>query len=358
MRGHVTCKRNVETTKNTNSRKNEWIREVPIDAKQPADFTFEGGIRHFAARFDLGDGAEPAELLEIGKLPDFRIDFTATAALIGARSSAHILIMSTDLQESSVPLAEISQGPNAFETFLDRNQIGVIVFAIALAIAAVGVVIYQGIQTSKQQTAGALLNKAEDLASLKAVVDSYADTVAAGSAMVLLADKQWTDGKQDESIATLRKFIASSTDHPALPTAKANLGAKLMAQGKSGDASKVFEELVSDPAAQFIAPYALIALGDIAKTGGDLDKAETSYTKAKTDFPDSSFAETANSRLAILKAKLPVEIEAPPAPPAAATPQAPAPTAAPIEVKASAPAPAAPIEIKSEQVPDAPKSTH
>jgi TolA-binding protein len=229
--------------------------------------------------------------------------------------------MSADLRESPVPLAEISQGPNAFEAFLDRNQKGIVVFAILLAIGAVIAVVYRGIETSRQQTAGAALNKAEDLASLQAVVDSHADTVAAGSAMVLLADSQWNDGKKDEAVGTLQKFIAASPSHPAVPTAKASLGSKLMAQGKSGDANRVFEELVSDPAAKFIAPFGLISLGDIARASGDLEKAETSYTKVKTDFPESSFADTAGKRLAFLKAKPPIEIDPPAAP---ATPASPA----------------------------------
>lgn len=228
--------------------------------------------------------------------------------------------MSADLKESPVPLAEISQGPNAFEAFLDRNQKGIIVFAILLAIGAVIAVVYRGVETSRQQTAGAALNKAEDLASLQAVVDGHADTVAAGSVMVLLADSQWNDGKKDEAVGTLQKFIAASPSHPAVPTAKASLGSKLMAQGKSGDATKVFEELAADPAARFIAPFALISLGDIARAAGDLEKAESSYSKVKMDFPESSFSDTAAKRLSFLKAKPPVEIEAPPAP---ATPAAP-----------------------------------
>jgi predicted negative regulator of RcsB-dependent stress response len=226
--------------------------------------------------------------------------------------------MSADLTESPVPLAEISQGPNAFEAFLDRNQKGIVVFAILLAIGAVALVIYRGVETSRQQTAGAALTKAEDLAALQAVVAEHAGTTAAGSAMVLLANSQWTAGKQDDAVATLRKFIADSPEHPAIPTAKANLASKLMAQGKSGDAAKILEELAADPAASFIAPFALISLGDIAKNAGDLEKAEASYTKAKN--ADTSFADTANRRLAILKTKPPVEIEPPPAPPAAAAP--------------------------------------
>lgn len=231
--------------------------------------------------------------------------------------------MSADLKESSAPLAEISQGPNAFEEFLNRNQKGIIVFAILLALGGIAAVVYSGVETSRQQTAGAALVKAEDLVSLQAVVDQNKDTLAAGSAMVLLANSQWTAGKKDEAVGTLQNFIASSPKHPAIPTAKASLGSKLMILGKSGDAVKIFEDLSSDPTARFIAPFALISLGDLAKAAGEPDKAEPFYAKVKTDFPESSFADTAGKRITALKAKAPVEIEPPPVPatpPAAADP--------------------------------------
>ena len=227
--------------------------------------------------------------------------------------------MSADLKIAPVPLAEISQGPNLFEEFLDRNQKNLVVLAVALALGAAGFVIYQGIEKSGQQTAGNALSKAEDLAALQSVVDQYGKTAAGGSAMVLLADKQWSEGQQDAAIATLQKFIAADPEHPAAPTAQASLGAKLMAQGKSSEAAKVFQVLADNSSAKFIAPFALISLGDIAKAGGDLAQAEASYNKVKSDFADSSFSEAATRRLAILKAKPPVEIDPPPTPPAAPT---------------------------------------
>jgi predicted negative regulator of RcsB-dependent stress response len=258
--------------------------------------------------------------------------------------------MSTDLQVSSDtpdsgPLAEISQGPNAFEAFLDRNQKNLIILAALCVIGAITLVVYRGIEQSRQQTAGAALNKAEDLNALQAVVNEHGKTTAAGSAMLLLANSQWTAGKKDEAVATLQKFISTSQTHPALYSAKANLGAKLMAQGKTNDATKAFEELASNPAARFIAPFALISLGDISKAAGDLEKAGTYYSDAKSKFPESSFADTAAKRLASLKAKSPTEIEPPPAPapPAApALPADPAPgavTAPPAPITPAAPTP-------------------
>jgi len=228
--------------------------------------------------------------------------------------------MAADLPESPTPLAEISQGPSAFEQFLDNNQKTLVILTILLALGAAAFVVYRGIEKSRQQTAGAELNKATDLAALQAVVKDHAGTQAAGSATVLLADRQWSDGQQDAAITTLRDFVAANSGHPASATARASLGAKLMAQGKAADATAVFEEIVGDPAARFIAPYALISLGDIAKAAGDLEKAESSYTRVKKDFPESSFADTANKRIASLKAKPPVEVEPPPALPADAPP--------------------------------------
>lgn len=252
--------------------------------------------------------------------------------------------MSADHKEIAVPLAEISQGPNAFEAFLDRNQKGIIVLTAVLAIACAAVVVYKGVERGRQESAGNDLVKAADLAAYQAVADNHAKTAAGGSALVLLANSQWKEGKKDEAAATLRKFIETHPEHPAIPEAKASLGSKLMAQGKSGDATKLFEELVSDPKAKYIAPFALISLGDIAKAAGDVEKAEKSYGEVKAQFPDSNFANAASERIATLKAKAPVEVEAPPAP---AAPEAGAPAAAPsISVTPEGTSPALEIPVE------------
>ncbi len=245
--------------------------------------------------------------------------------------------MAADLPQPPTPLAEISQGPGAFERFLDRNQALLIALTILLVIAAAALVVYRGINQSREETAGAALVKAADPASLQAVIEEHAATPAAASAMVLLADMHWSEGRQDDAITTLREFIATRPGHPAMASAQASLGSKLMAQGKAADAAQVFQQIADDPQARFLAPFALISLGDIARTGGDPEKAATFYNKVKTEHPESGFTQTATSRIATLKAKPPVEVEpAPPAPaadasaPAATTaqPEAPAPPAA------------------------------
>lgn len=243
--------------------------------------------------------------------------------------------MAADHPESPSPLAEISHGPSAFEQFLENNQKTLLALTVILALAAAGLVVYRGIETSRQHTAGALLNKAGDLPSLQAVISEHADTHAARSASVLLADLQWKEGQQDAAIASLRAFIDSNPDHPALATARASLASKLMAQGKSADAATLYQEITDDPQSRYLAPYSMIALGDLAKAAGDTEKAEGFYNRAKTDFPESGFANTASERIASLKAKPPVEVEPPPPAPETPAPGAAAPVAPPAAPPAS-----------------------
>jgi predicted negative regulator of RcsB-dependent stress response len=213
-------------------------------------------------------------------------------------------------------LGEISNGPSAFEQFLDRNQKGLIVVSILAALAGCAVVVHRGIKTSNERDAGALLLKAEDLATLQSIAKDYSGTAAAGSSSILTAEKQWSEGQQDAAIETLKSFVQANAEHPAWPTAQASLGSKLMSQGKTGDAEAAFQSLVASPSGKFLAPYALTQLGDIAKLAGDIEKARGFYEKAKADYSSNNFSSNlAGQHLLNLTAKPPVEIDAPPPPP-------------------------------------------
>lgn len=221
--------------------------------------------------------------------------------------------MSSNPSDSPTPLAEITQGPSKFEEFLDRNQKLLLVLVILIALGAAAFVVYRGIEQGRQETAGAALINAQDLEDLKSVVEDHSGTQAAKSATVLLAEAQWSQDLKEDSIATLEAFLADEAEHPAAPTAKASLAAKWMIQGKSAEAVTLFEELVDDPQARHLAPYALICIGDIARSAGDNSRAEDAYSRAVAEYDASDYAGIANKRLRDLKAQPPVEID-PPAP--------------------------------------------
>lgn len=213
--------------------------------------------------------------------------------------------------ETSGPLGEISQAPPALEMFLDKHQMKLIALAALLAILAVVYVVYKGIVQSNEETAGGQLAKAEDLSDLQGVVKNHEGTAAAYSAKVLLADKQWQDGQQDDAVATLKAFIEGGSAHPAISSAKASLASKLLAQGKQDEAAELFREITDDPETRFLAPYAWISLGDIESAKGNTDAAAKAYDMVTTEFSDSSFARGASERALLLKAKAPLEVAAP-----------------------------------------------
>lgn len=216
----------------------------------------------------------------------------------------------TPSSASAGPLGEISQAPPALEVFLDRHQMKLVVLAVLLALFAVGYVVYEGIETSKQESAGAKLVKAEDISELQEVANNNPGTAAAHSAKVLLAEKQWEDGQQDDAIQTLETFVAEDVTHPARPSALASLASKLLSQGKREESEEIFTELTTDPDATYIAPYAWIMLGDIHLAEGDKDAAAKAYETVELEYPDSPFAQQAAQRRLLLKAAPPVEVEA------------------------------------------------
>ncbi len=221
--------------------------------------------------------------------------------------------MASSHAEDSRPIAEISQGPSAFESFLDRNQKLLLVLGIVVALAVIAWVVVRGIHRSAETNAGNALAAAAGLAELQDVVKDHSGTIAAGSARILISEEQWRNGQQDAAIDTLRTFLAETPEHPAAATARASLAARLMQQGKNEEAESLFRQVSEDPAARFLAPYALTCLGDLAKAAGRIDEAGELYRRAKDDFDSNPFSNSVQQHLDLLKFKLPEEIEPPPA---------------------------------------------
>jgi len=223
--------------------------------------------------------------------------------------------MADDPQPTSAPLAEISHGPGAFELFLDRNQKSLIVLLILIILGVAGFVVFQGIQDGVRTTAANALYRASDTAALRKVTEEHAKTPAGATARILLAESLWNDGQQEASIEAINSFLASSPKHPGVPAAKASLAAKKMAQGKSAEATAAFQDIVDDPTSSYLAPYALLCLGDISASAGDKNQAKKFYDQAQSQFPNSGFNQKITQRIASLNSTPPTEIDPPPAPP-------------------------------------------
>lgn len=245
------------------------------------------------------------------------------------------------MAESPNPIAEIDHGPSKLDQFLDQHTSKLVIGAILIALGVIGYVIYSGLARADQEEAGAALNAAETSSEYQNVISKWPKTKSAESAMLLLAGVQWEDS-QSEAIQTLRDFLAEHPEHPAAATAKVSLALRLVEQGKSADATSLLTEVANDENSAYIAPLALITLGDIAKAAGHTDEATTWYEKAAEDTTGqgNTYASTAKARLSLVNAVPPTKVK--PAPPAPTLPPAtPSPPSLPT-TPAATPAPALP----------------
>lgn len=213
---------------------------------------------------------------------------------------------------SGTSLADIEKAQPAAEQFLDKHQIKLIALILLLIVAALAYVVQRELEQGKEETAGALLVSKSEAMDLEGIVKNYQGTAAAGSSKILLAEKQWQDGKEDDAIATLTALADSAEAHPARPSGLASLAAKLLKQGKTADAEKFLTEITEDTNAGYLAAYAWITLGDIAVKKGDLEAAEKAYATVEKDYSENFQAvQEAITRRLLMKATSPVEIAAP-----------------------------------------------
>jgi hypothetical protein len=103
-------------------------------------------------------------------------------------------------------------------------------------------IVTRGVNKSREQSAGVALSNAKNATALQEVIINHANTNAAASAKLLLADMQAGEGKTGDAIKTLQDFIATNTDHPAKPTASAKLAAKLMSENKMEELNVLYKK--------------------------------------------------------------------------------------------------------------------
>lgn len=257
------------------------------------------------------------------RMSDGKGRYEKNAVDFGGRGRLHVFPLTSEpicmsdpnplssLPGDAGPLGEISQAPPAFEAFLDKHQMKLIVLAVILAIGAIAYVVVDGIQDGAEKAAGGLLVKAEDVSDLEKIPAEHAGTAAAFSAKILLAEKQWEKGDEDAAIDTLNAFVENSAEHPARSSAQASLAAKLWSQGKRDEASEIFEDIAGNEGSRYLAPYAWISLGDIRKENGDLEGAEKAYDNVEKEFSGTTFADQASRRKLLLGAAAPVQISSP-----------------------------------------------
>jgi TolA-binding protein len=133
------------------------------------------------------------------------------------------------------------------------------------------------------------------------VAQKYPHTVAAGNALLLLAEKLRDAKKYDEAVSTLHTMIDQYPDHPLIDGAWISLASTLEAQGKTDEALSTCKEISTKFADRPSAAQALLIQAEILKGKGSTEEAKRILENVKSQFPDSYFANEAMQELQLLK---------------------------------------------------------
>jgi predicted negative regulator of RcsB-dependent stress response len=222
--------------------------------------------------------------------------------------------------------------------------------AILLGIAflgIVGVAGYRLYRDRREATAATLFSTAKTPAAYRDLINQYSDTGAAASAYLLLADAQRKEGKYAEANATLVKFLDKFPRHELVTTARMAMAANLQAMGKQDEAFATYQQIASANVPGFNAPMALIEQVHILQEKGKTDDARRICETIMTQYRDSYAAMEASQLLRTF-----LKTAKPETPPAVAPPKPGSPVTATVPptmkvLPAAPPAPSVPAKLSA-----------
>jgi len=156
-------------------------------------------------------------------------------------------------------------------------------------------------QAQSVAAAEAALADASNEDDFNQIIAKYPGTVAAGDAMLLLADKLRTAKRYDDATQTLQTFMAKYPTHPLTAAGDLGLAETLDAQGKLDDAIAGYQEVAAKYPDSYVAPIALLAQAAILRHENKVADAHRVYENFVTQFPDSVFAQQAQAEMRMLR---------------------------------------------------------
>ncbi len=176
-----------------------------------------------------------------------------------------------------------------------RREIAILLGLAVLGI--VGVAGYRLYRDRREATAATLFSAAKTPAAYEDLINQYSNTGAAASAYLLLADAQRKDRKYAEANATLEKFLEKFPRHELATTARMAMAANLQAMGKEDEAFATYQQIASANVPGFNAPMALIEQVHILQEKGKTEDARRICETIMTQYRDSYAAMEASQLL-------------------------------------------------------------
>lgn len=177
--------------------------------------------------------------------------------------------------------------------FWIQHKNKVVMFTLLLIVGLLAFAIFQFTQYKAKQAAARDFAAARTVEDYRRVVADHAGSVAAGNALLLLAEQLRGENKLDESTAALQQLIEKYPKHPLISGAWVSLAVNLETQGKVDEALANYQKVAASYPSSFSAPAALMAEARIFKAKGKIDEARRAYETVISQFGDSLFARIA-----------------------------------------------------------------
>ncbi|MES2705367.1 MAG: tetratricopeptide repeat protein [Verrucomicrobiota bacterium] len=180
-----------------------------------------------------------------------------------------------------VPVAHLEFEHSPLEDAIIRHKSKLILVG---ALAVVGTLAYFGNKLwvdHKDSAAALAFTRAQTVGELREAAAKNPGLPGAGSALIEAARLLAKEGKGREAIEELEKFIAGYPAHELLSLAKFRLADLKLQEGGLQDAADRFLEIAKDPKSPFT-PLALVRAGDIRWQEGKTGEASQLYQQAVT----------------------------------------------------------------------------
>ncbi len=270
----------------------------------------------------------------------------------------------SDTKALATPESVLLQSSSA-EQFMEKNFKKIVIGIVLVALAFIAFGVTRHLKSQTELEAAEKFTSASTVEDCDVVIQKYPGTLAAGNALLTKADLQWSAGKKEASLDTLKEFLKSESNHPLAAQAQLGLASKQESLGDAVSAKASYEALLKTFPDSELAPVAQIRIGDLAWADGKVDEAKKIYDALPRSYPGKMDAlveagsrnDQITQRTELMNADLPkIEVDGPPPAPKV-EPKAPTVSLPPLVPTVPMLTPTAPPTLKLPEPPAVPSTT-
>jgi TolA-binding protein len=184
-----------------------------------------------------------------------------------------------------------------FPLFWEEHKTKILIAAAVFVIALASWAAWQVVEHRRETAARTAYASASTADDYKRIAEQFGGSVVGGNALLVLAEKQRTEGKFDDAIATLRQFQSRHAEHPLASSGAMALAATLDAKGSAEEAIEAYQQVIARFPREHVAPMALLAQAELQKRRGEKAEARRLFEKIIADYGETLFAQEATRSL-------------------------------------------------------------